>query len=180
MMRTLRMKLLLGVLLSIGPVASMVLGSRLRHLQQSSSSSSSSSPASSSSASRLTLTSADSASSQEQKARQENKSLTIKPPQSKIIVNNNGGGRVRSLTSSSTTTRTPLAGNGRVGVYPSVERNPMIRPCMYRCLAGCSMWENFQLRHCTRSCLAVGLDHFTDVDVEHCFDFAKQETRIFL
>lgn len=169
------MKLLLGVLLSIGPVASMVLGSRLRHLQQSSSSSSLSSPASSSSASRLTLTSADSTSSQEQKARQENKSLVIKPPQPKMVANSNGGGRVRSLTSPSTTTLTPSA-----GVYPSAERNPMIRPCMYRCLAGCSMWENFHLRHCTRSCLAVGLDHFNDIDVEHCFDFTKQETRIFL
>lgn len=174
MMRTLGMKLLLGVLLSIGPVASMVLGSRLRHLQQSSSSSSLSSPASSSSASRLTLTSADSTSSQEQKARQENKSLVIKPPQPKMVANSNGG-RVRSLTSPSTTTLTPSA-----GVYPSAERNPMIRPCMYRCLAGCSMWENFHLRHCTRSCLAVGLDHFNDIDVEHCFDFTKQETRIFL
>ena len=83
----------------------------------------------------------------------------------------------------SSTTAGPL---GSAAILPSEERNPMLRPCMYACVATCSMWRGFNLKYCVSSCAEVGLNNFRNVD-EYCFDFnnkqqeeQQEEARIFL
>ena len=50
-------------------------------------------------------------------------------------------------------------------------RDPLWRPCITRCIAGCGMYRKFHLKYCAENCVDKKFKHFSPIN--YCFDFEK-------
>lgn len=50
-------------------------------------------------------------------------------------------------------------------------RDPLWRPCLRMCYAGCSAWEDAHIKYCAEQCMKWGLDQFQADN--YCFDIGQ-------
>ena len=50
-------------------------------------------------------------------------------------------------------------------------RDPQWRPCLRTCYAGCSAWEDANIKYCAQECMKWGLNRFRPDD--YCFDIGQ-------